>query len=90
MANISRARVELRQYKHKSPDEQFREMLHVFKRRCNEASILHDWKEHEVFESKSSKRRKKKREAELKARKEREDERAQSNTAASRSKKRRK
>lgn len=75
MANKVRARVELRSSRHKSPEEAFREMLHVFKRRCNEANIMHAYKEHEFFESKSSKRRKKKKEAELKANKEREEKR---------------
>tara|TARA_Y100000034_G_scaffold43496_3_gene53112 strand:- start:30731 stop:31021 length:291 start_codon:yes stop_codon:yes gene_type:complete len=89
MANVVRARVELRPAKHKTPEEQFREMLHVFKRRCNEANIMHTYKEHEFFESKSSKRRKKKREAELKQRKEREEQAMQARFGAGhRSKKR--
>jgi ribosomal protein S21 len=88
MANATRARVELRPSKHKSPEEQFKEMLHVFKRRCNEANIMHDYKEHEFFVSKSEKKRKKKREAEAKARKERQEQQARANGVVPRSKKR--
>lgn len=87
MANAVRVRVELRTSRHKSPEDEFKEMLHVFKRRCNEANILHDFKEHEFFVSKSEKKRKKKREAELKARKEREEKNMRSNGLVPRSKK---
>lgn len=73
MASIARARVELRYSKHKTPDEQFKEMFHVFKHKCNEANIMHSYKEHQFFESKSAKKRKKKREIELRCRKEREE-----------------
>lgn len=91
MANAVRARVELRPSRHKSPEEQFREMLHVFKRRCNEADIMHKYKEHEFFESKSAKKRKKKRDAELKAKKEREEQTMQARYGLGhRSKKRKK
>jgi ribosomal protein S21 len=88
MANIVRARVDLRPSKHKSPEEEFKEMLHVFKRRCNEANIMHDYKEHEFFISKSEKKRNKKREAESKARKERQEQSTRANGLAPRSKKR--
>lgn len=89
MSNAVRVRVDLRPSKHKSPEEDFKEMLHVFKRRCNEANILHDFKEHEFFVSKSEKKRKKKKEAIAKARKEREEQEIRANGGvAPRSKKR--
>ena len=87
MSNVTRAKVELRPSKYKSQDEQFKEMLHVFKRRCNEANILHAYKEHEFFVSKSEKNRKKKREAEAKAKKERQEQNMRANGVAPRSKK---
>ncbi len=73
MANAVRMRVELRPSANKTRDEQFREMLHVFKRRCNECGILSKFKDYEFFESKSQKNRKKKRESELRRKKEKDE-----------------
>lgn len=70
MANKAKARVELRIGKYKTEKEAFEEMVHVFKRRCNEAGIMHSCKEHEFYESKSEKKRKKRREAQSKLKKE--------------------
>jgi len=77
MANAVRVRVELRPSPNKTKEEQFREMLHVFKRRCNEVGVLSKFKEYEFFESKSQKNRKKKRESELRIRKEKEEQLSQ-------------
>ncbi len=74
MKNITRVRVVARPSNNKSQYEQFKELLHVFKRRCNEAGILSKFKEHEFFESESQKARKKQREAELRRKKEKEEE----------------
>ena len=73
MANAVRLRVELRPSPNKTKEEQFREMLHVFKRRCNECGILSKYKDYEFFESKSQKERKKRRESELRKMKEKQE-----------------
>lgn len=65
MANKSRVRVELRK-KHGDPYRNFKEMLQEFKRKVSNAGILHDFKEHQFYESKSEKKRKKRKEAEKK------------------------
>ena len=46
-------------------ERDFKYLLISFKRKCNESNIMHDYKEHEYFESKSRKARKKKRETTL-------------------------
>lgn len=43
----------------------FRRMHATFKKAVTDAGVLHDYKEHEFYESESRKKRKKKREAEL-------------------------
>lgn len=58
MANVVRVRVELKK-KYNDPHKNFREMHAEFKRRVSNAGILHDYKDHEYFESKSEKKRKK-------------------------------
>ena len=62
MANIARVRVEL-QNKYNDPVRNFREMFQEFRKRVGHAGILHDLKEHEVFESRSQKTRRKSRES---------------------------
>lgn len=62
MANATRVRVELKS-KYNDPEKNFKDMFQEWKRRCSNAGILHDLKEHQNFESKSDKKRKKKREA---------------------------
>jgi ribosomal protein S21 len=44
----------------------FKEMLHEYKRRMNKAGVLHEYREHEFFESKSRKQRKAKRDMQKK------------------------
>jgi len=62
MSNVTRVKVELKK-KYNDRERNFKDMFQDFKRRVSNAGILHDLKEHQYFESKSSKRRKKKREA---------------------------
>lgn len=61
MSNAVRVRVELRQKDGRERD--FSVMFTKFKKTCAEAKIMHSYKEHEAYESKSRKRRRKKREA---------------------------
>lgn len=61
MANIVRVKVELKK-KYNDPAKNEKEMIQEFKRRVNSSGLLTTYKEHQVFESKSSKARKKKRE----------------------------
>lgn len=56
--NITRVRVELKR-KYNDPERNFKDMFQEFKRRVSNAGILHDYKEHQYYESKSSKDRKK-------------------------------
>ncbi len=62
MANTARVRVELKD-KYNDPEKNFREMFQEFKRKVSNAGILHDYKNHQEFESPSEKKRKKRREA---------------------------
>lgn len=62
MANTARVRVELKD-KYNDPEKNFREMFQEFKRQVSNAGILHDYKNHQEFESPSEKKRKKRREA---------------------------
>lgn len=62
MSNVARVRVELKR-KYNDPDKNFKEMLHEFKKRVNLSGVLHDYKEHQYFESKSEKDRKKRNDA---------------------------
>lgn len=57
MANLVRVRVELKK-KYNDPDKNFREMFQEFKRRVSNSGLLHDFKEHQVYESKSERKRK--------------------------------
>jgi len=63
MSNIGRAKVELKK-KHNDPQKNFRDMFQEFKRRVSNSGILHDYKDHMYYESKSEKKRKKRKEAE--------------------------
>lgn len=69
MANAVRVRVELKLYNpHPSYDEReiaFKRMFTAFKKQCSDSGVLHSYKQHETFESKSRKRRRKRRESEL-------------------------
>ena len=59
---VTRVRVELKN-KYNDRERNFKDMFQDFKRRVSNAGILHDLKEHQNFESKSSKKRRKKKEA---------------------------
>jgi ribosomal protein S21 len=68
MANAVRVRVELRENRHADHDERdsaFKRMFTAFKKQCSEAGVMHAYKQHETFESRSRKRRRKKRESEV-------------------------
>lgn len=65
MANAVRVRVELKK-KYNDPHKNFKDMFAEFKRRVSNAGIMHDFKEHEFYESKSEKARKKKKAAKKK------------------------
>jgi ribosomal protein S21 len=60
MANAVRVRVELRN-KYNDPYKNFKEMHVEFKHRVIDAGVLHDFKNHEYFETKSQKDRQKRR-----------------------------
>lgn len=67
--NTVRVRVELKLH-HSNPsyDERemaFRRMFAAFKKQCSDSGVLHEYKQHESYESKSRKRRRKKNESEL-------------------------
>lgn len=57
MANLARVRVELKK-KYNDPDKNFREMFQEFKRRVSNSGLLHDYKDHQFYESKSERKRK--------------------------------
>lgn len=57
IGSIARVRVELRR-KYNDPYKNFKDLLTEFKRRVNLRGIMHDYKDHQFFESKSEKRRK--------------------------------
>jgi ribosomal protein S21 len=62
MANITRVKVEIKK-KYNDPHKNFKEMFQEFKRRVSNAKIMHDYKDHQYFESKTERKRKKKRDA---------------------------
>lgn len=66
MANATRVRVELRDCSPNASKEEkeraFRSMFSVFKRRCNEAGIVSEWKRRQFYESPGEKRRRKRKE----------------------------
>jgi len=63
MANVTRVRVELREPGHNASrenrDRAFRSMFSVFKRHCNEAGIISQWKQKQFYESPGEKKRRK-------------------------------
>lgn len=67
--NAVRVRVELRlNHPHPSYEEReiaFKRMFTAFKKQCSDSGVLHSYKQHESFESKSRKRRRKQKESEL-------------------------
>jgi ribosomal protein S21 len=68
MANAVRVRVELKQNggsSHEDREIAFRKMFAVFKKMVTDSGIMHSYKEHETYESKSIRKRRKKREAEI-------------------------
>lgn len=62
MSNIVRIRVEIKK-KYSDPHKNFKEMFQEFKGRVNKSGILHDFKDHQYYESKSEKNRRKRRDA---------------------------
>lgn len=60
--NVARVSVPIKN-KHNQQWKNFNDMLREFKRRVDDSGILHEYKEHSTFESKSEKARKKKKEA---------------------------
>jgi ribosomal protein S21 len=66
MANVVRVRVELKK-KYNDPYKNFKEMFQEFKRHVSNAGILHDYKEHQYYESKSEKDHKARRDSAKKA-----------------------
>jgi ribosomal protein S21 len=61
----ARVRVELKR-KFNDPDKNFKEMLHEFRRQMTKSGIMHDFKDHQFYESKSEKIRKAKRSSQKK------------------------
>lgn len=62
MGNIARVRVELKK-KFNDPERNYEALLREFRQRVNHRGIMHDYKDHEYYESKSEKKRRKKKEA---------------------------
>jgi len=56
-------RIEIKK-KYNDPQKNFKEMLKEFNRRVSNAGLIHAYKEHRFFETKSEKRRRKKKETE--------------------------
>jgi ribosomal protein S21 len=61
--NVTRVRVEINPKD--DPEVAFRRMFGAFRIACTDAGIMHTYKQHETYESKTRKKRRKKREAEL-------------------------
>jgi ribosomal protein S21 len=70
MANVTRVKVELKK-KYNDKEKNFKDMMHAFKRACQDAGILHELKSRQFYETKSEKKRRKRRESENKIRLER-------------------
>jgi ribosomal protein S21 len=66
MAYRARVRVELKK-KYNDPQRNFKEMLQQFKRMVSNADVMHEYKEHQFYETKSEKKRKKRKEYEKKS-----------------------
>ena len=64
MGKMVRVRVEINP-KEDDREIAFRKMFAAFKKSCAEAGVMHAFKQHETFESKSRKKRRKSREAEI-------------------------
>jgi len=66
---VRRVRVELKELpgnaSQQDRDFAFKRMFSIFKKAVAEAGIMHAYKQHEYYESKSEKRRRKRREAEV-------------------------
>lgn len=59
---VARVRVELKR-KYNDPERNFREMLQEFRRRVTNAGVMHDFKDHQYYESEGEKIRKSKRDS---------------------------
>lgn len=65
MSNVVQVRVELKNFSkgdYFDREKAFRIMMSEFRNKCADAGIMHDYKEHQQFESKARKRRQKRRE----------------------------
>lgn len=63
MGKIARVRVEVNPKD--DPEVAFKRMFVTFKGLCKDVGIMHSYKQHETYESKSRKRRRKRRESEI-------------------------
>jgi ribosomal protein S21 len=61
--NVARVRVEVNPKD--DPEVAFKRMFIAFKIACTDAGIMHTYKQHETFESKTRKKRRKQRDAEI-------------------------
>jgi len=61
--NATRVRVEVNPKD--DPEVAFRKMFVAFNRACTDAGIMHTYKQHETYESKTRKKRRKLRESEI-------------------------
>jgi ribosomal protein S21 len=61
--NVTRVRVEINPKD--DSDGAFRRMFMAFKSACTDAGIMHTYREHQTYESKSRKKRRKGRESEI-------------------------
>jgi len=66
MSNVVRIRTELKK-KYNDPDKNFKEMLQAFRREVSKSGIMHDFKDHQFYESRSEKDRHIKRASQKKA-----------------------
>jgi ribosomal protein S21 len=64
MGNVVRVRIDVSP-KEEDRDVAFRKMFTLFKKICADTGVIHTYKEHESFESKSRKKRRKSRESEI-------------------------
>lgn len=61
--NVTRVRVEANPKD--DPEVAFKRMFIAFKSACTDAGVMHTYKQHETYESKTKKKRRKQREAEI-------------------------
>lgn len=64
MSNLARVRVEMNP-KDEYSEGAFRRLFAAFKNACKDAGVMHTYKQHQTYESKSRKKRRKQRESEI-------------------------